>query len=419
MPGELNFTTQLHKDCYEVMPSPQQAYILFEIMPTAAAPGISQALNFNLVLDRSGSMAGNRLNQMKQAAKLVVDRLGPLDTLSIVIFDETADVVVPSTLVQDKDAMKRQIDRIEERGGTHMSSGMQAGLAELQRGMASGRVSRMMLLTDGQTWEDQSTCEAIADQCRSIGVPLNVLGLGLGGDMSWDPRFLENLAQRSGGEWMIAETPESVITIFGKTVQSMQGTAVTNANMTIRFVENVSPRAVWRVTPLISKLSHTAVSERDVQAFLGDIEHNVGQSLLVDTLLPPRQQGTFRLMHADIRYDVPGLGLTGEQASVDVLVEFTTDAARASSIHPRIMNLVERVTAHKLGTQALDDAAAGNLPNATRKLRAAATRLLELGEEELAQQANNQAQQLEQNGHMDTADAQKMRYATKRLTETN
>jgi Ca-activated chloride channel homolog len=109
VPGELNFTTHLHKDSYEVMPSPQQAYVLFEIMPTAAAPGISQALNFNLVLDRSGSMAGNRMNQMKQAAKLVVDRLGPLDTLSIVIFDETADVVIPSTLVQDKDAINGRL----------------------------------------------------------------------------------------------------------------------------------------------------------------------------------------------------------------------------------------------------------------------------------------------------------------------
>jgi Ca-activated chloride channel homolog len=419
MPGELNLTAQLHKACYEVVPSPQQAYVLFEIMPTAAAPGISQALNFSLVLDRSGSMAGNRMNQMKQAAKLVVDRLGPSDILSIVIFDETAEVVVPSTLLHDKDAIKRQIDRIDERGGTHMSSGMQAGMAEVQRGMAAGRVSRILLLTDGQTWEDQTTCESIADQCRSLGVPLNVLGLGLGGEMSWDPRFLENLAQRSGGEWMIAETPESVITIFGKTVKSMQGTAVTNANMTIRFVENMTPRAVWRVTPLIGKLSHSAVSERDVQTFLGDIEHNVGQSLLIDTLLPPRQQGAFRLMHADIRYDVPGTGLTSEQVSADILVEFTNDAAQASSINPRIMNLVERVTAHKLGTQALDDAAAGNLQNATRKLRAAATRLLEIGEEELAQQANNQAQQLEQNGQMNAADAQKMRYATKRLTETN
>jgi Ca-activated chloride channel homolog len=417
MPGELNILAKLHRPFYEVLPSPQQAYVLFETMPSAAAPGVSQALNFSLVLDRSGSMAGERMSRMKQAAKLVVDRLGPQDMLSLVIFDERADIVVPTTPVQDKEAIKRQIDRIDERGGTHMSSGMQVGFNELQRGIAPGRVTRMLLLTDGQTWEDQAACESIADQCRVAGVPLNVLGLGVGGDMSWDPRFLENLAQRSGGEWMIAETPEKVITIFEKTVTSMQGTAVTNANMIIRFVEGVTPRAVWRVTPLISKLGHNAVSERDVQVFLGDIQHGVGQSLLLNVLIPPRQQGNFRMMYADIRYDVPGNGKTGELARVDVLVNFTSDPTQVNQTNPQVMNLVERVTAHKLGTQALDEAAAGNVQNATRKLRAAATRLLEIGETGLEQQATGLANQLEQNGQIDTGAAQQMRYATKRLTE--
>ncbi len=417
MAGELVVTAKMHRPFYESLPSPQQAYVLFEAMPTEAAPAMPQAVNFSLVLDRSGSMAGDRLQRMKQAARQVVDRLGPQDMLSVVIFDERADVVVPGAVVQDKEAIKRQIDRIEERGGTHMSSGMQAGFAELQRGVQPGRVSRMLLLTDGQTWEDQATCEAVADQCRAAGIPLHVLGLGIGGDMSWDPRFLENLAQRSAGEWMIADTPEKVISIFENAVRSMQGTAVTNANMTIRFVEGVTPRAVWRVTPLISKLGHSAVSERDVQVFLGDIQHGSGQSLLADVLLPTRQPGTFRMMYADIRYDVPGNGLAGESARADVLVQYSSDPGQVNQLDPRVMNIIERVTAHKLQTQALDEAAAGNMANATRKLRAAATRLLDLGEVNMAQQADSQAQQLEQGGQIAAGDAQQMRYATKRLTE--
>lgn len=418
MAGELTISATMHRPYYESLPSPQQAYVLIEALPTAVAHASPQAVNFCLVLDRSGSMAGERMHRMKQAARMVVDRLGAQDMLSVVIFDERADVVVPAAPVQDRAAIQAQIERIEERGGTHMSSGMQTGFAELQRGMQQGgRVSRMLLLTDGQTWEDQPACEAIADQCRAAGVPLNVLGLGVGGEMTWDPRFLESLAQRSGGEWMIADTPDKVITIFEKTVQSMQATAVTNANMTVRFVEGVSPRAVWRVTPLISKLGHTAISERDVQIFLGDVEQG-GQSLLADVLLPNRPAGTFRMMYADIRYDMPGSGLTGETARVDVLVNYTSDPAQVNQTVPKVMNLVERVTAHKLQTQALDEAAAGNFVNATRKLRAAATRLLDMGEMQMAQQANQQAQQLEQGGQIDAGAAQQMRYATKRLTET-
>jgi len=83
------------------------------------------------------------------------------------------------------------------------------------------------------------------------------------------------------------------------------------------------------------------------------------------------------------------------------------------------MNLVERVIAHKLQAQALDEAAAGDAARATQRLRAAATRLLELGEVEMAQQTSQQAEQLEQTGQLDLAASQKMRYATKRLTETD
>jgi len=97
---------------------------------------------------------------------------------------------------------------------------------------------------------------------------------------------------------------------------------------------------------------------------------------------------------------------------------FVDDPAQANQTNPRMMNIIERVVAHKLQTQALDEAAMGNAKKATQRLRAAATRLLELGENDLAQAANQQAQQIEEAGQIDPAAAQKMRYATKKLTES-
>ncbi|MBN2548161.1 MAG: VWA domain-containing protein [Anaerolineales bacterium] len=427
MAGELNLTVTLHRLIYQVMPTPQQAYVLLEALPTAAAPGSgTQPVNFSLVLDRSGSMAGEKLRHMKEAACLVVDHLGAGDLLSVVVFDDAqpADLIVPSGAVQDREMVKRKIGAIQERGGTHMSTGMSLGLRELQRGQSPSanyvaRVNGMLLLTDGQTWEDEDKCRQLADQCRSEGIPIYVLGMGVGAGSDWDPRLLEDLAQRSGGEWVMVDQPEKVGAIFEKTLQAMQGTAVTNAQLTMRLVEGVSPRFVWRVTPLISRLDHHAVSAHDVQVFLGDIQHGVGQSILADLLLPPRQAGTFRLLQADITYDVPGSELTGQRVSAEMVVPFTDDAAQANQTQGRVMNIIERVVAHKLQTQALDEAAAGDVARATQRLRAAATRLLELGEEDMAAQANQQAEQIEQSGQIDLAAAQKMRYATKRLTETD
>jgi len=416
----LNMKVTLHRPVYKAMPTPQQAYILLEAIPAASASAKTQAVNFCLVLDRSGSMAGEKLRHMKEAAKRVVDYLGPDDLLSIVIFDDIdpADLIFAIGEVRDRELIKKKIEAIEERGGTHMSTGMRLGLQELQRGQRNNRVSSMLLLTDGQTWEDQVECQELADQSRKAGIPIYMLGLGVGDESNWDPRLLEDLAQRSGGEWMAVDAVGKVESIFERVLRSVQGTAVSNASLTMRMVQGLSPRTVWRVTPLISRLGHQAIGLHDVQIFLGDIRFGVGQSILADILLPPRQPGTYRMIQADINYDVPGSGLSGQRASVDVVVTYTDDAAAANQTEESLMNVIERVVAHKLQTQALDEAAAGEVVKATRRLRAAATRLLELGETEMAQEANQQAQNIEQKGQIDLGAAQKMRYATKRLTES-
>ncbi|HID05556.1 MAG TPA: VWA domain-containing protein, partial [Armatimonadetes bacterium] len=80
-------------------------------------------------------------------------------------------------------------------------------------------------------------------------------------------------------------------------------------------------------------------------------------------------------------------------------------------------NIIEKVTAHKLQTRALDEAAMGNVVAATQKLRAAATRLLDMGETELAQTALREAERLERGGQMSAAGTKKLRYETRKLTQ--
>ncbi len=425
----LSLRSTPHRPVYPSLQSPQQAYILLEVLPDAQSPGHMggapaqnpQPVNFCLVLDRSGSMAGEKLQALKDAASRVVDRLGPNDLLSVVIFDDAdpADLVVPAGPVTDREALKRRIAMIDERGGTHMSTGMRLGLQQLERGRTPERVSQMLLLTDGQTWEDQPACRELADHCREVGIPIFVCGLGIGAESNWDPQLLEDLARRSGGDWMAIEKPAQVGDIFSLVLRAAQETVVTNAVLTLRLIQGVTPRSVWRVTPLISRLDHQAVSLHDVQVHLGDIRAGEGQSLLVDLLLPARQAGDFRMAQADVVYNVPSQGLTGQRVAADVVLRFLDDPAQANQFNQPMMNLIERVVAHRLQTQALDEAAAGNVAKATQKLRGAATRLLELGETELAQQADQQANHLEQGGQIDLGSAQKMRYATRRLTELN
>lgn len=412
MAGEVNLIVNLNKPMYPTLNTEQAAYVYIEAMPSSnlpVAPG-SVPLNLTFVLDRSGSMAGKPMQDLKQAAKVAIDQLSPQDMVSIVIFDDKADLVVPSQLAANKAELKAKIDAIAERGGTEMSVGMQMGLGQLQSGMGAGRVNRMILLTDGETWEDQPLCSQLAQQAGQMGVPITALGLG----EEWNLQLLTGLASASGGTYEYVDAPEKVITAFQGIVAALQGTVVANAHLTLRLVTGVRPRAVWRVTPLIERLSHRALSERDAQVSLGDLQQK-GQSVLVELSLPPRQPGTYRMAQAEVSYDVPGTGARGEKAQVDVMVGFVGDPAAAQGVNGRVMNIIEKVTAFKLQTQALDEAAMGNMANATQKLRAAATRLLNLGEVEMAQEAQAAAAQMAAGQQLSPKATKKLHAATKKL----
>jgi Ca-activated chloride channel family protein len=409
-----------HRPIYPALPTEQQAYLLLEMLPVENQPETGRfALNLCLALDRSGSMDGEKLEAVRQAALRVVDRLSSRDILSVVVFDDAdpAEVVIPAGPVQDKELIRSKILSIQARGGTHMSTGMRLALQQLKLMHDPQRVSQMFLLTDGQTWEDRDECLSLADASQSAGIPIQVFGLGLGIENNWDPQLLEELARRAGGEWSLIEKPDQVDIFFGHALRGMQETAAVNARLTLRLVQGVTPRAVWRVTPLISRLDTHAISPHDVQIFLGDIHYGDGQAILVDLLLPPRPAGSYRLAQADLVYDAPVSELVGLRSAATWITRYSDQEENAAMLNHAMMNLIERVTAHRLQTQALDEAAAGRADHATQKLRAAATRLLELGQPELAQDAEAQAKCLEQTGKMDLAEAQKMRYITKRLTE--
>jgi len=118
-----------------------------------------------------------------------------------------------------------------------------------------------------------------------------------------------------------------------------------------------------------------------------------------------------------VSYDVPGLGVVGAKVKSDIVLEFTADATRAREYDAEVMNIVEKVTAFKLQTRALEEAKIGNIVGASEKLRAAATRLLEMGEQELAESALQEAENLEKSGQMSSHGTKKLRYETRKLTQ--
>ncbi|MBN2393580.1 MAG: VWA domain-containing protein [Anaerolineae bacterium] len=414
MPGEVQLTVQTNNTVFPVTGGQQLVYVLIEALPTDVVADVQMPLNFGLVLDHSGSMSGDKIENLKKAAKLAVDQMTPQDMVSVVIFDDTVKVVTPNQLATDPASLKRQIDGIKSAGGTKMSSGMRKGLDELQKARGGERISRMLLLTDGETFGDDARCRQLAAEAKQHGIPITALGLG----EDWNEKLLEDIGNDSGGnhDFIPDDQPDVILKTFQRQVRAAQATVVQNAMMILRLLPGVLPRAVWRVTPMINKLDHRALSDRDVQVELGDMERQQGQSVLVELLIPPRQPGTYRLAQAEVIYDVIALNLSGERVKADVVTDFTLDPAQVQA-NPYVLNIVEKVTTHKLQTRALDEAAVGNIVGATQKLRAAATRLLAMGEDDLAQTALGEADRLEKGQGLSSKGTKKLRAETRKLTQ--
>jgi Ca-activated chloride channel family protein len=429
MPGKLRLDAAWNLEPLPSTDTESLAYLLVDIKDEAGeqASGAREMapntqINLSLVLDTSGSMGGAKLQNLKSAVKWVIEHLGQDDRIAVTLFDDEVHPLIPSTPVTQTGGLAAQVDAVREAGGTAMSKGLLVGLDEAMKGRTPGAVSRIIVLTDGQTWGDGDTCRELAAQAGAAGIPITALGVGAEED--WSIELLDDMAQGSGGQSGYIARPEEIEAAFAGTVQAMQQTVARNLRLTFTPSGGVSVRAAYRVAPVISKLwpgpgaNSVENSGGSLTLPLGDNESGSGQTLLFEMLLPPRKPGQYRLAHVALDYESTGTMATkGEQISLDLVVSFSMSAKRGPG-NPRVMNSVEKATTFKLQTRALQASEAGDVAAATRNLRAAATRLLNIGETELAEAAEREAQLLETAGKMSAAGTKKLAFETRKLAVT-
>jgi Ca-activated chloride channel family protein len=194
----------------------------------------------------------------------------------------------------------------------------------------------------------------------------------------------------------------------------MQAVALTNGRLEVRSSLGVYCRTVFRAHPLIGRLASGlgGPDDRLLNVPLGEIAHGHGQTLLLELVVPPRPQGSYRIAQIAVTYDAPALQTSGQQIRHDVLLEYQADPHLVPLPDPVVMNLVEKVTAFKLQTAALADLEAGNVPAATSKLQNAVTRLLSQGDLELAATVQEEIANLEKGRAMTPEGRKTIRFAS-------
>ncbi len=137
-------------------------------------------VNISLVIDKSGSMSGDKMNKAKEAAIMAVNRLDKNDIVSIISYDSTVNVLVPSTKLTDKSSIIAMIKTIEATGGTALFAGVSKGAAEIDKFFDKNKVNRVILLSDGQANVGPSSPGALGDLGKALGkrgIAVTTIGL--------------------------------------------------------------------------------------------------------------------------------------------------------------------------------------------------------------------------------------------------
>jgi Ca-activated chloride channel homolog len=196
--------------------------------------------NIALVIDRSGSMQGDKIKQAKEAARIAVNRLNGDDIVSVIAYDDTVSVLVPATKASDRSAILAGIDRIESGGSTALFAGVSKGAEEVRKFLARDRVNRIILLSDGLANVGPDTPGALGELGASLvkeGISVTTLGLGLG----FNEDLMSQLAQRSDGNHAFVEHSKDLVKIFNYEFGDVLSVVAQEVLVTINCAEGVRP----------------------------------------------------------------------------------------------------------------------------------------------------------------------------------
>jgi Ca-activated chloride channel homolog len=217
----------------------QSFYLYLELQGAQVPTNDKRApLNISLVLDRSGSMHGDKIAFVKKAAQFVIDNLAAEDYLSIVQYDDEIDVVSPSARVQNKNELKRRIEQIQARNMTNLSGGMLAGFEQVQASKQPKYVSRVLLLSDGLAnqgiVEPEKLREIARQKFREEGIALSTFGVGA----DFNEVLMTNLSEHGGANYYFIDSPDKIPSIFAQELQGLLAVVAQNARLDIRFPQD-------------------------------------------------------------------------------------------------------------------------------------------------------------------------------------
>lgn len=318
-------------------------------------------LNLALVIDRSGSMSGEKLEYVRQAAAHVVSNLAEMDSAALVVFDDHIDVLCHSAPVtgEHRARLLEAIQSIHAGNTTNLGDGWLRGCKEIAASAKQGQLVRALLLTDGLANVGITDPEELATHARELysrGISTSTFGVGLG----FNEHLLEAMANQGGGNFYYIEHPNQIPDLFNSELQGLL--AVTARAVEVRL--DLPPKVGAQV---LGSWRHT-VQDGKVILNLGDLNQGATREVYLKLLFPPGEQTKPLVVSAQAL----ARGEDDEILTASAQLAFTRESAAAVRAAARDQQLLNRFALVYIA-----DVASRALKLEREGLRAEARQLLE------------------------------------------
>jgi Ca-activated chloride channel homolog len=389
------------------MAEPQMLYMVLELeAPLEARQSPAPPLNVCLILDRSTSMKGEKMDVVKSAAIQVLRNLRPQDILSVVTFSDRAEVVIPAAFYQERSRLEAKIQMIQSSGATEIYQGLETGVKEVMQSLDSRRVNHMILLTDGHTYGDEQECLALASRISEMGIGISAMGIG----QEWNDIFLDVLATRTGGSSAFIANPQDIKRLLLEKFNALAQVYADEVVLRLVPREGIDLAYAFRLQPEPSPIV------LDSTLRLGTILQDASTQVLFEYIIQPKAvksdlteilSGTLKVSIASQQMPVPALPL-----HVNMPV---SKAPEQEPPDERIVQALSRLMLYRMQEQARDEIRNGRIDTATRHLQTLASNLISQGERGLAQTILLEVDHLQKHSALTSEGSKKMNYGTRAL----
>lgn len=388
---------------------PQMLYLMLDVSPRDLEEKVATPpLNICLVLDRSTSMKGEKLDMVKATAIQLLRSLRPEDVFSVVAFSDRAEVIIPASISGDRKKQENNIQMMQTGGGTEIYNGLKAGVDEIRRTLSPARVNHIILLTDGHTYGDEQQCLDLASEAASLHIGISGMGIG----HEWNDLLLDSIASKTGGSSAHISKPKDIQRLLVDKFNALASAYADDVVLDLREQEGIRINYAFRLQP------EGGAIEVGTTMRLGSVLRDMPLHVLFELIVEPvalGQNGKCAVLNGSLKTVITArptpvapvrLNLTRE-----VHREVTADAPPM-----RILSALSRLTLYRMQERAQIAADRGEFDTASHHLHNLATHLLSQGEHSLAKTVLFEADTLEKTKNWGDAEHQKdIKYRTRAL----